>query len=192
MADKKAYKLKKIEEELKAEFERWEHLNAHGGSDPFWPDGVNMNLVRNHIIYHKRAIEELEPETYPAVYMKETPKEVCPDYMARWNEIRNAAIVNLEVLENDNDLLFLRGKANSLSKAERERASIGAVLQYEERLRHVIRSGDLVAMRRYENLEGYLEDIRKCREWVEGILQTRDSRELTEEKSGQICFAFAT
>lgn len=192
MVDKKAQKLKKAEAELMAEFERWEHLKVNGGSDPFWSDGVNMNLVRNHIIYHKRAIEELEPETYPAVYAKETPQEVRPNYMARWNEIRNAVVTNLKVLENDKDLLFLRGKANSLSKAEREQASIGAVLQYEERLRQVIRNGDLVAMRRYENLEGYLEDIRKCRERVEGILQTRDDKGLTEEKSGQICFAFAT
>lgn len=192
MVDKKTQKLKKVEAELKAEFERWEHLNVHGGSDPFWPDGVNMNLVRNHIIYHKREIEELEPELYPEVYTKETPQEVRPDYMARWNEIRNAAVVNLEALENDKDLLFLRGKANSLSKAERERSSIGTVLQYEERLRQVIMSGDLVAMRRYENLESYLEEIRTCRERVEGILQTRDSRGLAEEKSGQICFAFAT
>jgi len=36
--------------ELRQEYERWDQLFYHGGQDPFWTDGANLNLVRNHII----------------------------------------------------------------------------------------------------------------------------------------------
>lgn len=44
---------------LDAEFKRWEHIRDHGCADPFWEDGCNMNLVRNHIIYAYRQLAEL-------------------------------------------------------------------------------------------------------------------------------------
>ncbi len=44
--------------ELENLYERWDNLYEHGGSDPFWSDGVNANLVRHQIIYCKRNIEE--------------------------------------------------------------------------------------------------------------------------------------
>jgi hypothetical protein len=60
--------------ELQKSFDRWEHLNIYGGNDPCWSDGVNMNLVRNHIIIGKRRIEESMPkEQYPQIYYRETP-----------------------------------------------------------------------------------------------------------------------
>lgn len=36
----------------------WNDLMLHGCCDPGWPDGVNLNLVRNHIIYYERLIAE--------------------------------------------------------------------------------------------------------------------------------------
>lgn len=192
MAGKKQQGLGKIEAELEDEFTRWEYLKIHGGSDPFWADGVNMNLVRNHIIYSKKMIEELEPEVYPEAYLKETPLEVNPDYMARGAEIRNAAIENLEAMAGNDDFLFLRSQANALSNTERAQTSIGNVMRYDDYLREAIRSNNLVAMRRFENPERYLEDIKRCRESVEDILRKRDDEEFAIEDSGQICFAFAT
>ena len=47
------------EQEIASEIQRWNHIKQHGGSDPIWPDGVNMNLVRNHIIYHLMEIDKL-------------------------------------------------------------------------------------------------------------------------------------
>lgn len=51
---------KKEKEDFSAElvksFERWEHLKEYGGSDPFYSDGVNMNLVRNHIVERRIVI----------------------------------------------------------------------------------------------------------------------------------------
>ena len=48
--------LEKYRKELVRDIERWQHINEHGCNDPFWTDGSNMNLVRNHVIYHKRII----------------------------------------------------------------------------------------------------------------------------------------
>ena len=48
-------------EELEKAYAQWESLYQQGGSDPFYPDGVNLNLVRNHILYFKRQIEETQP-----------------------------------------------------------------------------------------------------------------------------------
>ena len=75
----------KVCSDLYREFERWNTLLNTGGFDPFWPDGSNMNLVRNHIIYDKRSLKEFN-ETYglelPEIYFKETPEEVDNEYQA--------------------------------------------------------------------------------------------------------------
>jgi hypothetical protein len=64
---------------------RWEDINVHGCNDPFWSDGCNMNLCRNHIIYAKDKIREMCDQTginYPDEYFSPTPPEVNNWYMA--------------------------------------------------------------------------------------------------------------
>lgn len=59
----------KLGKELRGSYECWNHILQNGAGDPFWEDGANMNLVRNHIIYYKRQCEaELLPEEYPEEY----------------------------------------------------------------------------------------------------------------------------
>ncbi len=63
----------------------WKDLNENGGSDPGWPDGTNMNLVRNHVIHHKRGIVEVcERNGWPPpdeCYLP-TPPKVSDGHMA--------------------------------------------------------------------------------------------------------------
>lgn len=69
-------KLDALVKELEESFFRWKHLKKHGGSDPTWEDGGNMNLVRNHIFYTKAQIKELcedEGLELPEVYYKKVP-----------------------------------------------------------------------------------------------------------------------
>ena len=81
---------KSIEEQIKEEtamliesFLRWEHIRTYGCQDPFYPDGENMNLIRNHIIYGKSKLEELCTDMpLPAQYYIPTPEKVNADYMA--------------------------------------------------------------------------------------------------------------
>ena len=83
-----------LAEELARSFERWEYLMEHGGSDPFYADGTNMNLVRNHIIYYKRRMAEqygTDYEKYPEAFYRELPPEADDSYMARTGEIKDGA-----------------------------------------------------------------------------------------------------
>lgn len=50
--------LQDIQKDLESEIARWRYLFAHGCSDPFWADGTNLNLVRNHIIHDIYLIRE--------------------------------------------------------------------------------------------------------------------------------------
>ena len=65
--------------------EHWKQINDSGCNDPFWPDGCNMNLVRNHILYYQRKISEICAEKnlpYPEEYYFSVPPEVDNFYMA--------------------------------------------------------------------------------------------------------------
>ena len=56
-------------EELEKAYAQWQRLYENGGSDPFWPDGVNLNLVRNHIIYYKGQIRKPVLSTWRMRYI---------------------------------------------------------------------------------------------------------------------------
>lgn len=85
-------KKKKPEQELKElcaeiirEREDWKDINEQGCNDPFWPDGCNMNLVRNHILYYRKKIEDICEEikcVFPEEYYLPVPPEVPENYMA--------------------------------------------------------------------------------------------------------------
>ena len=64
--------------ELENSFTKWDELFKNGGSDPFWADGANLNLVRNHIIYYKEQLAKQENTLFglPEIYYRETPPEI--------------------------------------------------------------------------------------------------------------------
>lgn len=70
---------------IRREIEHWKDINQNGCNDPFWSDGCNMNLVRNHILYYQRKISEICAEKnlpYPEAYYFSVPPEVDNFYMA--------------------------------------------------------------------------------------------------------------
>nr|DAO59524.1 MAG TPA: hypothetical protein [Caudoviricetes sp.] len=78
-------KLKGLCANIIRERNHWSHINEYGCNDPFWPDGCNMNLTRNHIISYKRDIAELCEENgmpLPEEYFLKIPPEVDDNYMA--------------------------------------------------------------------------------------------------------------
>ncbi len=44
---------------LRSTPKNWIHHRDHGCQDPFWADGANMNLLRNHMIYAKNTIRSI-------------------------------------------------------------------------------------------------------------------------------------
>ena len=77
-------------EALEQDFARWDYINEHGSSDPFWPDGVNMNLVRNHIINGYRLLATKLENVQLSLFdtgldmtnLRPVPPKVDPDFMS--------------------------------------------------------------------------------------------------------------
>ena len=79
------HKVKKYCEEIRKEISHWKDINQNGCNDPFWPDGCNMNLTRNHIIYAQAQILEICKENQmplPEECYLSVPPEVDSRYMA--------------------------------------------------------------------------------------------------------------
>ena len=154
--------------ELEKEYAQWDEVFTKGGSDPFWTDGVNLSLIRSHILFYKEQLEKQGDSLFglPDIYYRETPPEVDSDYMARSDEIRENARKALEIIDADENLKFVREQAPSLSEAQYKQFCIAAVINYAENLRRTIAEDDLVIMRRYENPERYLESFESAAERI--------------------------
>lgn len=68
-------KLADARAELERDIARWHEIYRNGCSDPFWPDGVNLDLKRNHIIHDLRIISELEQKPVQVSFFDAVPGE---------------------------------------------------------------------------------------------------------------------
>lgn len=78
-------KVKECCQSIYREIEHWKAINQNGCNDPFWSDGCNMNLTRNHIIYDQKQIRKICEENQiplPEEYYFSVPPEVDNQYMA--------------------------------------------------------------------------------------------------------------
>lgn len=108
--------IKLIAVEMERSFATWDKLRESGGQDPFWSDGTNMNLVRNHIIYYKNELLMLCGGTIngllPEVYYKATPPEVSDHYMAPKGKHLKRRLSNLRKNEgNEGDKVVYKAPA---------------------------------------------------------------------------------
>ena len=162
---------KELGNDIRDSFVRWNQIYQNGAGDPFWADGVNLELVRNHIIYYKRKCEEeLLPEQYPPEYHMELPPVVDRLYMARAAEIKEHAAHSLEVYAGDVNYKYLKENLHRLTEKQKVEIHVLNVLGYVTGLRSFIQSGSLVEMRRHEHPEHYQESFRNCRDRMEAIL----------------------
>jgi hypothetical protein len=170
---------KEAEKRLIESHARWEHLYTQGGSDPFWADGGNLNLVRNHIIYERRILEGLG--YFPEIYGREIPPEVDPDYMARADEIKRNAKEVLESYQSSENYQYLLKNADKIRR-KIDNPVIGNVMGYVRGLEVAIDSGDIIVMRRHEKgKDSYLSSLKRARDIAEITLE-----EPQEEKIGQL------
>lgn len=148
---------------LDKSFARWDFILENGCSDPFWADGVNMNLVRNHIIFYKQKLsEETTLFQLPEAVYRETPPVVDNDYMARADEIRQNAARSMQIIDADKNLKFVREQSANLTEKQLKQLCIPAIFGYAENLRRAISEDDLLIMRRYENPQSYLESFQSA------------------------------
>ena len=156
-----------LKECLEERFERWDRLKTEGGSDPFWADGSNMNMVRAHIKYYKGEIEKnFSDGNYPEIYYRETPPEMDNEYMAQPDKIRADAQKTLEAFKADENLNYLKKRYIGLDEKFAKQISVSAVLGYERALENAIADDNLVAMRRFGNGDIYLQSFANCADKV--------------------------
>ena len=170
---------------LENSFARWDFIHEYGCSDPFWADGVNMNLVRNHIMYYKQQLsEEATLFLLPKAYYREVPPEVDNNYMARPDEIRQNAARSMQIIDADENLKFVQQQSVHLTEKQPKQLCVPAILGYAENLRRAISEDDLLTMRRYENPNGYLESFQSAAQKLRspGILTGMESIPADEDE----------
>lgn len=77
--------VEKLAERIKIDNSHWNAVLEYGCQDPFWSDGVNLNLIKSHIIAHRFCIKaacELYRIQLPAEYYLPVPPDVNRHYMA--------------------------------------------------------------------------------------------------------------
>ena len=169
MSRSKSSKLPDYAEQIRESIGRWNYLKENGGSDPFWSDGVNMNLVRNHILYYKRMISEtMEEPEYPKEFYLETPPEVHNHYMSKPEEIREKAKIALNVLKHNEDYIFIKSNINM---EDAKTANVFRTIHWINGFQESFNAGDLVDTRRCINaVESYTEKLKSDRKQLENIL----------------------
>lgn len=70
---------KEIHAMIDKAFDDWNDMAQNGCSDPSWPDGTNLNHVRNHIIYYRSILEERRRDE-EEVQMSLFPVELDADF----------------------------------------------------------------------------------------------------------------
>ncbi len=76
---------------LENEYARWDELFTKGGSDPFWTDGVNLELTRNHILYYKAQLAKQENSLFGLKHLRKSiqitwlaPMRYAKTLVKRW------------------------------------------------------------------------------------------------------------
>ena len=103
-----AQQLREHVNKLAERYAHWEQERRDGCVDPNWSDGVNLNLVRNHIINFKRQIRRTCDNfnlPIPAIYFKALPPEMPADFFVtdgkNYNPNRVSRIMNLRGIESE-------------------------------------------------------------------------------------------
>ena len=148
--------------DISKELARWNYLHENG-IHCHGTDGENLNLVRNHIIYSLRKLEESG-----ITVSVELPPEVDYDYMVNPDEIRSIATEALKVFESDEHLQYLL-QLSTLTMQEKNEFSYDGVVGYYFNLKEAIKTDDLQTMRRYRY--DYLESFKTCADSIRMYLQ---------------------
>lgn len=186
-----AYQKKKTPEEqlqtlcasLKEDHIRWQKLYAEGGQDPCYTDGVNLNLIRNHILHFHEVAEKICRENRlerPTVLDEPVPPEVDVDYMAQKGKILAQAEKALAEAKACDAYLYLQSIKEEVLRHKElaEKTRISSVLSYVSGLECAIAEGDYVSMRRRGRPEfGMMEALEHCMEKVkEGLAEYEKSK----------------
>lgn len=151
----KKSKKEKLIAELISDYDIWDRQYREGAGDPFYTDGDNLNLKRNHIIYDKRQIEEnLSEDEYPQEYYRELPPELPHDYMAKAEEIRRKAAELLKAARASPDAQYLLQNSQESKIPKDISQSVKIAVNRLKALERDIVTDDLVELRMFIKSDG--------------------------------------
>ena len=105
----------------------------------------------------------------PDIYYRELPPEVPREYMARADEIRQAARKTLAVYEKDQNYLALCEKGKQISTKQKKEVYFELIMWDVTGLRKAIEEDDLVFMRRHEDPTVSVACFKSCLERIEKL-----------------------
>lgn len=154
-------------EQLEKDYQHWQDVYENGCNDPSWSDGMNLNLIRNHIIYDKRQLKEtLDERELPEVYYKELPPKVDYDYMAKPVEILETAIRYYSECTSLEEWNTLDNAFDFLDRKDSKQQSVRFLVSRIRNLKIAIDSMDYVTMRRFKDPT---EDVEKIRTYTKEL-----------------------
>lgn len=143
------------EDELRKSFEMWNELKNNGGKDPGWSDGMNMNLIRNHILYYKDQLLKKQPENLP---------EVDSNYMANKEKICAYAMELLRFISVNSDFLYIVSRKEELDGQKDEDSQLIGVIRAVASLEDAFLKKDYVVMRRILRSRSLEFELHNCAE----------------------------
>lgn len=148
---------------LRKDYEHWQDVYENGCSDPSWTDGVNLNLIRNRIIYDKMQLKkQLNEDELPELYFKELPPEADPNYIAKKEEILKNAEDYYNACVHAGGWDTLESAFDFLDENDQEEKSMRFLVSRVRWLKEYIETEDYVAMRRHKDPTDMINKISAC------------------------------
>ena len=145
--------------ECEHEYATWKNIRQNGCRDPCWADGVNLNLVRNHIIYAKEKIKEYceqEGVDTSPIFLLELPPQVAPNFMTNAESIKENAKLLLTKIEQMTEYAELMNIHCELSDEQRKTCGSARFFSQIQWLKQSVARNEFVEMRRFVWQEEYL------------------------------------
>ncbi len=155
------------------DYNRWQYGVSNGIGDPYWPDGTNLNLLRNHLIYYLGELDELiQGQNMPI--LPELPPEMPAEYMAREEEILKEGVLTLEKYGQNEAYQYIKNHAKKLTFNQQNDIGVMNVLNYYNSLEEALKDKDLVVIRRHcVGQEGYIKSMTDCANEMNQIINVR-------------------
>lgn len=150
-----------LTEEAIRSYDEWQFIYENGCSDPNWEDGVNLNLVRNHLIYYKRKISNLCKEhgfEKPQVLFRKLPSRVPTRYMAGAAGLKQKAADLLYEIESSQNYHRLLEWQEKISSKQSEQIGLTRFLKRMRYDRREYESDNFLAMRNFVRNGDYCKD----------------------------------
>lgn len=136
--------------ECENSYNRWQDIYENGCSDPFWEDGLNLNIIRNHITYYRNKIKDLCERSLferPEILLREIPPKVDNKYMAKSDYIKQKGKELYAKLISDKAFSELQGEMNRLTDKQKNSNCFLYVAATARNLKTALDNNELVKVR---------------------------------------------